>query len=367
MGLDMSDNHNATQLRSLGFNHRIEAGRLELGANIDNLARVTAEHKGEYEVMGINGTHRAAVTGRRMATAQGRDDYPAVGDWVVIKNDIDDAKVITDILPRQTTLHKKRGGRDESRLIAANIDVALIVESTDRDYSLNRFERYLVLAREGGVKPVMVLNKSDLYADGAMAASIAAIHERFGDVDVLATNTVTDAGMAQLVDYIQPGMTYCFVGSSGVGKSSLINKLLRQDSIATTEISEKTGRGMHTTTARQMYFTATGGIIIDNPGSREVGVMGASSSKVGEVFDDIDDLVRACRFSNCSHTNEPGCAVQEALRTGTLDAARYANYLQLQKEVKHHEMTTREKQQKSRKFGKFIKTAKATIGKRKPR
>ena len=363
----MNEDDSSKSLVQLGYNPLVEAGRLELGANTDNLARVTAEHKGEYEVMGINGTYRAAVTGRRMATALGRDDYPAVGDWVVVKNDIDDTKVITDILPRQTTLHKKRGGRDESRLIAANIDIALIVESTDRDYSLNRFERYLVLAREGGVKPVIVLNKSDLYADGAMEASIAAIHERFGDVEVIATNTVTDAGVAQLVDYIQPGVTYCFVGSSGVGKSSLINKLLRQDSIATTEISEKTGRGMHTTTARQMYFTATGGIIIDNPGSREVGVMGASSSKVGEVFDDIDDLVRACRFNNCSHTNEPGCAVQDALRTGRIDAARYANYVQLQKEIKHHEMTIREKQQKNRKFGKFIKTAKATMSKRKVR
>lgn len=363
----MNEDDSSKSLVQLGYNPLVEAGRLGLGVSTDNLARVTAEHKGEYEVMGINGTYRAAVTGRRMATAMGRDDYPAVGDWVVIKNDVDDAKVITDILPRQTTLHKKRGGRDESRLIAANIDVALIVESTDRDYSLNRFERYLVLAREGGVKPVIVLNKSDLYADGAMEASIAAIHERFGDVEVIATNTVTDAGLVQLTGYIQPGVTYCFVGSSGVGKSSLINKLLRQDSIATTEISEKTGRGMHTTTARQMYFTATGGIIIDNPGSREVGVMGASSSKVGEVFDDIDDLVRACRFNNCSHTNEPGCAVQDALRTGTIDAARYANYVQLQKEIKHHEMSTYEKQQKSRKFGKFIKTAKATIGKRKAR
>ncbi|NCU38311.1 ribosome small subunit-dependent GTPase A [Candidatus Saccharibacteria bacterium] len=348
------------QLEALGYNNRFETIRVGLGAAVEQVARVTAEHKGVYEVMGVAGTHRAAVTGKRMLRALSRDDYPAVGDWVIIKNDVDSTKVIADILPRQTTLHKKRGGKDESQLIAANIDVALIVESTDRDYSLNRFERYLVLAREGGVKPVIVLNKADLYTEGAMAESVAAIRERFGDVDVLATSTVTNAGLQQLSDYIQAGLTYCFVGSSGVGKSSLINKLLRQDSIATTEISEKTGRGMHTTTARQMYFTATGGIIIDNPGSREVGVVGSTSGKVGEVFDDIDDLVKTCRFNNCSHTNEPGCAVQQALHVGTLNAARYANYQTLQKETKHHEMSRYDKRQKDRKFGKFIKTAKIT-------
>lgn len=351
------------QLTRLGYTDFFDAHRVELGAAIDQVARVTAEHKGVYEVIGMSGTHRAAVTGRRMAGALSRDDYPAVGDWVVVKNDVDDAKVIDDILPRQTTLRKKRGRHDETRLIAANIDVALIVESTDRDYSLNRFERYLVLAHEGGVKPVIILNKSDLYADGAMAESIAAIHERFGDVDVLATNTVTDMGLQQLTDYIQPGLTYCFVGSSGVGKSSLINKLLQQDSIATTEISEKTGRGMHTTTARQMYFAATGGIIIDNPGSREVGVIG-SSTGINEVFDDIDDLAKTCKFNNCHHVSEQGCAVRAALDDGTIDANRYANYLRLQKEIKHHEMTSYEKRLKDKKFGRFIKTAKVTLKKR---
>lgn len=356
-----------TQLRRFGYNDYFDTNRRQLGATVEQLARVTAEHKGVYEVAGMAGVYRAAVTGKRMLHATSRDDYPAVGDWVVVKDDPDDTKVITDVLPRRTTLRKKQGGRDESRLIAANVDVALIVESTDRDYSLNRFERYLVLAREGGIVPVIILNKADLYTKKDLAKNVADIRERFGDVAVLTTSTKTEAGLHELISYIQPGLTYCFVGSSGVGKSTMINALLQQDDIATSEISKKTGRGMHTTTARQMYIMSNGGIIIDNPGSREVGVVSASSSDVGEVFDDIIDLVRACRFNNCSHTNEPGCAVQRALHGGTLDVARYSNYMKLQKEIKHHEMTTREKQQKNRKFGKLLKTAKATMSKRKTR
>ena len=348
-----------TQLRRFGYNDYFDTNRRQLGATVEQLARVTAEHKGVYEVAGMAGVCRAAVTGKRMLHATSRDDYPAVGDWVVVKDDPDDSKVITDVLPRRTTLRKKQGGRDESRLIAANVNVALIVESTDRDYSLNRFERYLVLAREGGIIPVIILNKADLYTKEDLVKSVTAIQERFGDVAVLVTSTKTATGLHELISHIQPGLTYCFVGSSGVGKSTMINALLKQDTIATSEISEKTGRGMHTTTARQMYIMSNGGIIIDNPGSREVGVVSASSSDVGEVFDDIIDLVRACRFNNCSHTNEPECAIRRAIDTGSLDRGRYDNYQRLQKEAAHREMNAYARRQKDKKFGKMIKKVKS--------
>jgi len=350
------------ELARLGYDQFFDESRARLDVAVEQLARVTAEHRGVYEVAGILGAFRAAVTGKRVLTAAGRDDFPAVGDWVVISSESDGTKVITDILPRKTALHKKRGGRDETRLIATNVDVAFIVESIDRDYSLNRFERYLVIAREGGVTPVIVLNKSDLSSEGDIAKSIADIHERFGDVPVLTTSTIADSGLKDLAGYIEKGITYCFLGSSGVGKSSLINRLLEQDSIATKSISEKTGRGMHTTTSRAMYITETGGIIIDNPGSREVGVVGAHLG-VEEVFVDIEAIARGCKFPDCTHTSEPGCAVIGALTTDTINLAQFENYKKMKKEAEHRGLSMYARRKKEKKFGKFVKNAKSELKK----
>ncbi len=354
------------KLETFGYNKFFDELRVARGAAIGQVARVTAEHKGAYEVVGAHGAYRATVTGKRMLTAAHRDDYPAVGDWVVLNVAVDDdSRLILDILPRKTTLHKKYGGKDESQLIAANVDVAFIVESIDRDYNLNRFERYVVLAREGGVRPVIVLNKSDVSSESAVQAKIAQVRERFGGVDTLATSTVTTTGLDLLTSYIKPGMTYCFLGSSGVGKSSLINTLLAHSHIETKSIGVKTGRGRHTTTSRMLHVTKAGGIIIDNPGSREVGVADASDG-VAAVFVDIESIASACKFKNCTHQNEPGCAVREALRAGTVNAEQFENYLKLRKETEHYERSTHEKRQKDKQFGKFIKTAKKDLERYKP-
>lgn len=344
-------------LEKLGYDSSIDGLRVEYGAEIDQIARVTAEHKGVYEVASVAGEYRATVTGKRMLTASSRSDYPAVGDWVVIKDDASDAKIIEDILSRRTMLRKKYGGKDEAQLIAANVDVVFVVESIDRDYNLNRFERYLVLARQGGIRPVIILNKSDLMVDADLKGRIEQIHERFGDIEVLSTSTVSDAGVDLLKAYIKKGLTYGFLGSSGAGKSSLINKLLDQDIIETKSIGEKSGRGVHTTTARQMYFTSSGSIIIDNPGSREVGVVDANTG-VEEVFAGIEDIASTCRFTNCKHVKEPGCAVVQALKNGVINAAQYENYQKLRKETAHYELSAYGKRQKDKKFGKFVKNAK---------
>lgn len=349
-------------LIQLGYDHFFDTGRLKIDVDTEQLARVTAEHKGVYEVMSIAGSYRAVVTGKRMLGAVSRDDYPAVGDWVVIKNDLNDMKVIADILPRKTTLHKKRGGRDEAQLIAANVDVVFVVESIDRDYSLNRFERYLVLAREGGVKPVIVLNKADMSPADEVAKFVEDIRERFGEVEVLVTSSIAEKGLDQLVSYIKKGLTYCFIGSSGVGKSSLINQLLEQDSIATTAISEKTGRGMHTTTSREMYFMSNGGIIIDNPGSREVGVVNARSG-VEDVFAYIETIARRCKFPDCKHMEEPRCAVRQAVEEGTVSSSQYENYQRLRKETEHYALSAYGRRQKDKKFGRYVKNAKAELNK----
>ena len=347
-------------LEQFGFNQQVDAKRQAAGATIEQIARIVAEHRGLYEIATIHGNHRAVVTGKIMLTATGRDDYPAVGDWVVIHEDDQQAKTITGILPRTTTLRKRYGGKESAQLIVANADVAFVVESVSRDYSLNRYERYVVIAREGGVRPVIVFNKSDLITKSELQAKIAELHERFNDIDIIATSTVAADGTAALAAYIQPGLTYCFLGSSGAGKSSLINSLLAGSTIETTEISQKTGRGMHTTTGRETYVTQAGGIIIDNPGSREVGVTDAHAG-IREVFTDIEQLALGCKFANCSHNSEPGCQVIDALRSGQIDAAHYDNYKKLQKEVKHYSAGDKDKRQNEKKLGKFMKAAKKSF------
>lgn len=352
----------SSNLEEFGYNQLFEDYRVAGGVAIEQVTRVTAEHKGAYELVGSDGVFRATVTGKRMLNAASRDDYPAVGDWVIINNEDSEPKVILDILPRKSTLHKKYGGKDERQLIAANVDVAFIVEAIDRDYSLNRFERYLVLAREGRIRPVIILNKSDLSLGDDVSRRINEIRERFVETEVLATSTLTDNGIDELENYIQKGITYCFLGSSGVGKSTLINKLLQQDRIATKAIGKKTGRGKHTTTSREMYITNSGGIIIDNPGSREVGLTDVRTG-VSDVFANIENIARECKFKDCQHINEPLCAVKHAVSTSIISKSQYENYQKLRKETEHYERSAYEKRQKDKEFGKFIKNAKKDLKK----
>ena len=357
---DMADKDKLSQLKALGYDQFFEDNRQKLGVDIDYIARVTTEHKGAYGIISPSGEYRAAVSGKIMLNAVCRENYPGVGDWVIIKDSPDGLKVIEDILPRQTILRKKYSGKDEMQLIAANVKLAFIVESMDRDYNINRLERYIVLAQEGGVQPVIILNKSDLITKSELAERIMQLRERFGGIEILHTSTLADDGMQALQDYVQPGITYCFLGSSGVGKSSLINGLLDHDTIETKSIGIKTGRGRHTTTAREMYFTNRGEIIIDNPGSREVGVANFKSGSK-DTFTDIEDYSKSCKFNDCKHINEYGCAVLDAVKNGRIDAGRYENYLKLQKEVAYSVMTSYDKRQKNKRFGRFIKKAKADL------
>lgn len=354
------------QLDSLGYEAFFEDSRLKLGVGIERLARVIAEHRGAYEIASIDGEHRAMVSGKFMLNTTCREDYPAVGDWVVVRENAEDVKVIEGILPRYTFLRRKYSGKNESQLIAANVGVAFIVGSMDRNYNINRFERYVVLARDGGVRPVIVLNKSDLIDEVELSARIERLSQRFVDIDILHTSAQNDNGLAGLLEYIQKGVTYCFLGSSGVGKSTLINKLLNQDLIKTKEMGAKTKKGRHTTTARQMYLMSNGGIIIDNPGSREVGVVDFDAG-AKEVFVDIAELARHCKFKDCKHVNEKGCVVLDAVNSGHIDSAQYENYVKLQKENEHYGMSDYEKRQKGKKFGRLLKNAKEELKKHKSR
>jgi ribosome biogenesis GTPase len=345
------------KLEDLGYGDFFESSR---GADGLPVARVLSEHKEVYRVKNTDGEYLAKITGKQMFNALSREDYPAVGDWVAITDLGEEQAVIHQILPRKTIIKRKTSGKNDIQVIAANIDVAFIIESVDRDYNLNRFERYFAIAKDGGIIPAIILNKIDLISNEELESRIDQIKNRFGDIDFITTSTVTNEGLDALKAYIVNGKTYCFLGSSGVGKSSLINKLIGKDVIKTSQISTHTDRGRHTTTSREMYFLENGGIVIDNPGMREVGMTDVGDG-IDSLFDEITSLARQCKYADCTHIHEPGCAVLSAIKSGQLDEDRYNNYLGLKKEAEYYEMTELEKKQKNRQFGKFVKKAKKQL------
>jgi len=350
------------KLIDIGYNDFFELGRKNSKFSDIPVARVIAEYKEAYKVKDGSGEYLGRITGKQIYEASKREDFPAVGDWVSIEKLQNGNAVIRGILPRKTVLKKKYSNKQDKQIIASNIDTAFIVEAVDKNYNLNRIERFIIIAREGNITPVIVLNKADLISEIELKNKISEIQKRFKLTVVIPTSIITNHGLDKLKELIKKNETYCFLGSSGVGKSTLINKLLGKDIIKTGEIISITDKGKHTTTAREMYFMNNGGIIIDNPGTREVGI---SNSSIGlkEVFDDISILANSCRYSDCSHTQEPNCAVLGALKEGIIDKDKYKNFLKLKKESEFYEMTEQEKKEKDRKFGKFIKKAKEQLNK----
>lgn len=321
------------------------------------IARVISESKGSYEVVSKNGNFIARVTGKQMLDASSRDDYPAVGDWVTITELDQKQAVIHKILPRKTIIKRSRRN-NEIQIIGTNIDVVFIVESVNRDYNLNRFERYFAIIKNQDIQPVIILNKIDLISQDELDLIISQTQKRFNNIDIILTSVFRKEGINNLKGYIKKDKIYCFLGSSGVGKSSLINGLIGNDNIKTGDISSYSERGRHITTKRKMYFLESGGIVIDNPGIRGIGVM---DNKIEESFDEIIELAKNCKYSDCTHTNERDCAVLKSLKQGALDKSKYNNYINLKKETEFYEMSTLEKRKKDKNFGRFIKKAKKDL------
>lgn len=297
--------------------------------------RVAVQHRGAYDVLTALGELRCDVAGRLYDESASPADLPAVGDWVALAARPDEqGGTVQAVLPRRTKFSRKTAWQAaEEQVLAANVDVVLIVTSLNEDLNLRRLERYLTLAWESGARPVLVLTKADLAEDveeGVQTvASIA-----FG-VPVVPLSSVTGEGLDALRSHLGPGVTAALLGSSGVGKSTLVNTLAGEELLATREIRDD-GRGRHTTTRRELIQLPDGSLVIDTPGMREIQLWVADEG-LEEAFEDVTELFGRCRFSDCSHDSEPGCAVKEALAEGTLSAERWESYLKLQRELAHLE------------------------------
>ncbi|MFH1728341.1 MAG: ribosome small subunit-dependent GTPase A [Pseudomonadota bacterium] len=339
----------------LGFKRYSEGIKSEINIPLDRIARVIAQHKELYIIKDDNSEYSAQITGKMMFEATSSEDYPAVGDWLVIEIIDSNQAIIKQVLPRMTYLKRKAiRKKGNSQIIASNIDKAIIVQALGRDYSLNRFERYVVIARQAKIDPILVLNKIDLITEQELSDKILELKDRFVEIEFLTTSTVSKYGIDSLNNLIKEGLTYCFLGSSGVGKSSLINTLLGKAQIKTCQISDYSSRGKHITTHRQLFVLESGGILIDNPGMRELGLTD-SSNGLNITFDEIKKLSDKCQFVDCTHIHEPGCAVLEALEAKELSKDKYNNYIKLKKETDFYEMNSLERKKKDKAFGKFCK------------
>ncbi|MDB5439678.1 MAG: GTPase RsgA, partial [Caulobacteraceae bacterium] len=290
--------------------------------------RIIVQHRDSYLVVTDEGELRGKISGRLVHEAV-EGGYPAVGDWVALElNEAEGAATIHAVLPRRTAF-VRRGAIDSShglQVIAANIDVAFVVTSLNADLNARRIERYLAAAWQSGARPVVVLTKADLSDDAeGLAAEIATLA---ADCEVLTVSARQGLGLDSVLAQLAPGETGVLIGSSGVGKSTLVNALLGEERMAIDTIRDGDDHGRHTTSHRQLILLPGGGMLLDTPGIREVGLVDADEG-VSVVFDDIEQLIEGCKFNDCSHDNEPGCAVRDALESGALDPARWDNFERL--------------------------------------
>ena len=353
------------KLEDFGYNDKLKSLSIEKDFKDFEIGRVIAEHKERYIVRTEKGESEAEITGNLRFSAKSRADFPAVGDWVALTIYESDYAIIHKILPRFSIISRQAVGQfGEMQTIAANIDYAFLVQAVDRDYNINRLERYLTICYSSKVSPVIVLTKIDLIDDQKIAEITENIKQRIKNTAIFAISNETRYGYEELKKSLEKGKTYCMLGSSGVGKSTLLNNLSGTSIMKTDAISKSNNKGRHITSHRELIVLENGGILIDNPGMREVGITD-STYGLETTFDKIHSLSQHCKFKDCTHTNEIGCKVIEAIENGNINRNSFENYQKMEREKAHFESTVIEKRKKDKEFGKFIKNYKKEIKKNK--
>jgi ribosome biogenesis GTPase len=344
-------------LRELGWSDRLEAELPAAGASGLVPGRVSLEHTHIYRVMTEAGEWLARVSGRLRHHAASRSAFPAVGDWVGVEPPQDDGFArIRLVLPRASRFSRRSAGdRTEEQVVAANIDIVFLVTGLDGDYNPRRIERYLLVAADSGATPVIVLNKADLVENAA--TYVEEIRSVAPDIAVHAVSCNQPASLEPLRDVIGPGRTGALLGSSGVGKSTIVNRLVGHDLLATRDVRISDSKGRHTSTSRQMVMLPGHGILIDTPGMREIQLWDTGEGAAA-TFSDIAGFGERCRFRDCAHESEPGCAVVDAVAKGELPAARLESYRKLRLEQAHqHRMQDQRAQLEGKRRARFMTQA----------
>ena len=349
----------STNLSGLGWNEFFDTCFQALSEAKLTPGRVIRQRKKTYDVHDGNHQHRAVLSGKFYVKADTPLALPVVGDWVGFRGDNrKDQVMIREVLPRKSQFVRKVVLENtKPQVIAANVDIVFIVNGLDRDFNLRRIERYLSLTYESGAKPVIILNKIDLCDNPEHV--VREVEAVAVGVDVIAVSALAEKGIEQLTPYLKKGLTVAFLGSSGVGKSTLVNLLMGRTVMEVRDVRENDQRGRHTTTHRELFTLPNGAMIIDTPGLRELQLWG-SEENLNQAFSEIEKLAESCRFSDCSHDSEPGCAVKSAVEAGDIDEARYANYLKLKKELmylerRQDEFGRREIRRQSKMMSKMIR------------
>jgi len=345
-----------SQLNKLGWNSEFQSSIQNTICENFPIARISSVHKTNYRLHNGDNEFKAELSGQ-LRYGLAPEEAPCVGDFVCYQ-EFDDMGIIMGIVTAQTHLQRKKvGSESEIQALASNVQKAVIVQAFDRDFNIPRLERMIVQVQDGGISPLVVINKLDLKTD---RDAVAEVRERFGDkVVCIATNALTGHGVVELQQLLKD-CTAVFIGSSGVGKTSLVNALTGTNIHKTSTLSEATGKGRHTTTSTQLIAWAENSWLIDSPGVREFGLALEHSDSLEGHFEEIDQLSSSCRFSDCKHISEQGCAVLQALDDGSLEEFIYKQFMKLDREMQHFNSSKQERRKKDREFGKHIKRVMAS-------